>query len=81
LAAYERDDYVTAFREWLPLAEQGHLRAQALVGFLYFEGWGTSQSYVEAQKWYRRAAERGSYFAQYSLGFMYDEVMTVHNSG
>ena len=28
VAAYERGDYATAFREWLPLAEQGDAQAQ-----------------------------------------------------
>jgi TPR repeat protein/S1-C subfamily serine protease len=73
LAAFERDDYATAFREWLPLAKQGHVRAQALLGFLYFQGHGVLQDYGEAVKWYYRAAEQGSDFAQYSLGFIYDE--------
>ena len=31
LAAAERGDYETAYREFLPLAEQGHAQAQSLI--------------------------------------------------
>ena len=31
LAAPERGDYETAYREFLPLAEQGHAQAQSLI--------------------------------------------------
>ena len=30
-AAYQRGDYETAYREFLPLAEQGHAQAQSLI--------------------------------------------------
>ena len=30
-AAYQRGDYETAYREFLPLAEQGHPQAQSLI--------------------------------------------------
>ena len=31
VAAYKRGDYATAYREFLPLAEQGHAQAQSLI--------------------------------------------------
>jgi hypothetical protein len=31
-AAYDRGDYATAFREWLPLAQQGIAEAQFSLG-------------------------------------------------
>jgi TPR repeat protein len=36
--AYNRGDYGTAFRGWLPLAEQGDANAQLLLGILYDKG-------------------------------------------
>ena len=70
-AAYQRDDYATAFEEWLPIAEQGHAAAQKYLGTMYEFGQGVSQDYAEAVKWYRLAAEQGIAFAQYNLGGMY----------
>ena len=57
LAAAERGDYVTALREWRPLAEQGHAKAQFNLGVMYKKGMGVAQDYSQAAKWYRRAAE------------------------
>ncbi|HUL05704.1 MAG TPA: trypsin-like peptidase domain-containing protein [Candidatus Acidoferrum sp.] len=77
LAAYERGDYDTAFREFLPLAEHGDAHAQYNLGIMYDEGRGVRQDYSEAVKWYRSAAEyrsaveRGDAVAQFNLGFMY----------
>ncbi len=70
-AAYERGDYETALREWRPLAEQGHAKAQYNLGLMYANGRGVTQDYGEAVKWYRRAAEQGLATAQYNLGVMY----------
>jgi uncharacterized protein len=72
-AAFAREDYATAFRGWLPLAKQGHDRAQALVGFMYFKGWGVPQDCGKAVTWLRQAAEEGADFAQSTLGYMYNE--------
>jgi TPR repeat protein len=73
LTAYKDRDYSTAFREWLPLAEGGDVRAQNKLGLMYRNGWGVPQDDTEAVKWYRRAAEKGDASAQYSLGSMYEE--------
>ncbi len=73
VAAYERGDYATAFREMKPLAEQGNASAQYNLGFMYGNGEGVTQDYAEAVRWYRRAAEQGHAGAQTSLGVMYDK--------
>ena len=70
-AAYDRGDYVTALREWRPLAEQGDAKAQYNLGGMYANGQGVPQDYAEAVRWYRKAAEQGHDEAQYTLGFMY----------
>ena len=69
--AYERGDYVAALREWRPLAEQGHAKAQLKLGVMYSNGEGVTQDYIEAVKWYRLAAEQGEGGAQNNLGLMY----------
>ncbi|MBR2571640.1 MAG: sel1 repeat family protein, partial [Clostridia bacterium] len=38
----------------------------------YENGNGVSQSYAEAEKWYRKAAEQGNKWAQENLDRLYD---------
>jgi len=71
LAAYERGDYPTALRLFLPLAEQGNTVAQFNVGIMYDKGQGVAQDYREAENWYRLAAEKGYANAEYALGALY----------
>jgi len=71
--AYNRKDYKTAYKLWLPLAEQGDAKAQYNLGQMYYEGQGVPQDHKEAVKWYRLAAEQGFAKGQYNLGTMYDE--------
>ncbi|WP_082078839.1 tetratricopeptide repeat protein [Bradyrhizobium sp. LTSP849] len=72
LSAFQRQDYVTASRILIPLAERGNAAAQSHLGFLFETGRGVPQNYTEAAMWYRRAAEQGDSRAQYSLGLLYD---------
>ena len=69
--ALERDDYETAYKLFLPLAEQGNVDGQRNLGVLYYLGQGVPQDYKEAEKWWELAAEQGDGFAQYSLGLMH----------
>ena len=52
-------------------AQQGDVRAQAILGLMYKFGKGVTQDYKQAVKWYRKAAEQGDVDAQYNLGLMY----------
>jgi hypothetical protein len=72
VAAFNRQDYATASRVLIPLAERGNATAQAYLGFMFETGHGVPQNYTEAGMWYRRAAEQGETIAQYSLGLLYD---------
>ena len=69
--AFEREDYETAYKLILPLAEQGDAYAQFNLGLMYGNGLGVPQEYKEAEKWYRLSAEQGHPEAQYNLGQMY----------
>jgi len=71
VAAWNRGDYATALQLFLPLAEHGNIRAQALLGFSYANGLGVPQDDIEAAKWYQRAADRGDDIAQYNIGIMH----------
>ncbi|HEV2562354.1 MAG TPA: retroviral-like aspartic protease family protein [Rhizomicrobium sp.] len=71
-AAYQRHDYSSALKIWLPLARRGNADAEVDVAFLYEHGQGVPQDYAEAVLWYRKAAAKGDARAQRSIGFMYD---------
>ncbi|MEX2648578.1 MAG: peptidoglycan-binding protein [Alphaproteobacteria bacterium] len=57
--AYESRDYASAIRELEPLAEQGDVRAQELVGLMYRDGQGVPQDFVRAHQWLNLAAAVG----------------------
>ena len=59
-AAYARGDYATAFKLWLPLAEQGSARAQLNIGRMYERGEWVAQDQAMADEWYRRAAAQNA---------------------
>jgi TPR repeat protein len=69
--AYQRGDYETAAKEFLPLAENGDHRAMYALGSMYSAGHGVPQDYAEALKWFQRAAKYGRPDAEYKLGLMY----------
>ena len=69
--AYKRVDFKTAYKLFLPLAEQGNAIAQLNLGDMYLEGLGVPQDNKEAVKWTRLSAEQGDAEAQYNLGQMY----------
>ena len=71
LAAYNKKDYETALREWIPLAEQGHANAQYNLGAMYHKGEGVLQDYKTAAQLWKLAADQGHANAQNSLGAMY----------
>ncbi|MFZ7136482.1 tetratricopeptide repeat protein [Avibacterium avium] len=72
LEAANKNDFATAFKLWLPLAEQGNAVAQNSLGVMYEKGQGIKQDYAEAVKWYLQAAEQGNAVAQNNLGLLYD---------
>jgi uncharacterized protein len=72
VSAFNRADYLSASRVFIPLAEQGVPAAQSYLGFMFETGRGVPQNYTEAAMWFRRAAEQGDSLAQYSLGLLYD---------
>lgn len=73
IAAYQREDYATAYRESSKLAQQGDAIAQYILGLMYDAGQGVPRDYARAVKWYRAAAEQGHAGAQNNLGRMYDK--------
>ena len=72
-SAYARNDYVTAFHEWLAVGLNGHDEAQYSLGVLYSGGLGVPQDHVQAANWFRMAADRDLPAAQMKLGELYQE--------
>ena len=59
VAAYDRGDYATALKEFLPLAQQGDVKSQVNMGILYEKGQGVPQDLQEAFRWYYLGACAG----------------------
>jgi hypothetical protein len=75
--AYDRSDYGTALKVWMPLAEEGDQAAQTYVGEIYEKGLGVQPDYALAAVWYRKAAEQGNARAQINLGNLYERGLGV----
>lgn len=71
LAAYQKNDYDAALKEWQPLADGGSPDAQYNVALLYIDGKGVARNYEEAAKWFERAANQGHVESQHNLGALY----------
>lgn len=75
--AYKQDRYSEAVKWYRKAAEQGHVAAQYMIGYLYYEGLGVSKDYSESARWYWFAAHQGHARALCSLGYMYQEGLGV----
>ena len=64
-------NYAAAMEVWLPLAREGHVKAQYGVGSLHAEGQGTPLDMTEALVWWRLAAEQGDDRTQFNIAAMY----------
>jgi len=70
LAAYDRADYATAFKELVPLAEKGDATAQYKMGKMTSLGQGVPRDARSAAEWFHKAAEQGGAEAQAALGYL-----------
>lgn len=70
---FNRADYATALKVWLPKAQEGDLEAQTYVGEIYERGLGAQPDYVVAAMWYQRAADKNFSRAQINLGHLYEQ--------
>jgi hypothetical protein len=75
--AFDRANYATALKVWLPLAEGGDAAAQTYVGEIFEKGLGVPPDHQAAATWYRRAADRGYSRAAIDLGQLYEQGLGV----
>ncbi|MDO9177111.1 MAG: tetratricopeptide repeat protein [Agitococcus sp.] len=78
--AYDKKQYMQAFKIFLPLAESGNAEAQNRIGNMYLEGFGVEENYEQALKWCTKSAEQGYPNAWHNLGFMYSNGKGVAQS-
>jgi TPR repeat protein len=71
LQAYDAGDYLTALKEFLPLADDGDAESQYLLGTIFQDGYGIPQDFTEAAKWYSFAADQNHASAQLNLAALY----------
>ena len=57
--AYEKGDYIAAYKVFKPAAERGQADAQYNLGVLAARGLGTDKNFAESYKWFALAAARG----------------------
>lgn len=70
-------DYAEAARWLHKAAEQGEVRAQYKLGYMYLLGEGVTLDDATAVSWFRKAADQGDPPAQNMLGTMYDDGVGV----
>jgi len=78
--AWDRANYATALKVWMPAAEGGNAEAQTNVGEIFERGLGGEPNYEASLIWYRKAAEQGNARAQFNLGTMYEQGLGVPKS-
>ncbi|MCP5017924.1 MAG: hypothetical protein GY938_22020 [Ketobacter sp.] len=75
--AFDRADYATALKIWLPVAQSGDAEAQTYVGEIYEKGLGLKPDYQAASIWYEKAAKQNFSRAQINLGNLYEKGLGV----
>ncbi len=68
-------DYEEALLWLKRAAKAGHPRAQATLGFMYWEGWGVPVNNVKAYRWFMRAGKGGFPAAEQWMEKIEDEIM------
>lgn len=64
--AFQRGQYLTAFKLALPKAKKGDAASQTLIAEMYDKGYGVPKDLLKSTKWYALAAENGNLEAQFS---------------
>ncbi|PCJ12345.1 MAG: hypothetical protein COB04_17910 [Gammaproteobacteria bacterium] len=75
--AFDRANFATALKIWLPLAQGGDPAAQTYVGEIYEKGLGVPPDHFAAAEWYRRAAKQDHSRARINLGYLYEKGLGV----
>ncbi|BAW80556.1 Sel1 domain-containing protein repeat-containing protein [Candidatus Nitrosoglobus terrae] len=71
--AYRDQDYDVAFKEFMPLAEEGNMTAEYYVGLMYANGYGLPRDPTEAKRWFDKFSKQFGVDAEFNLGVMYHQ--------
>ena len=71
--AHYKGNHAKALELLPPIAEEGNVIAQGLLGRMYLRGEGVNQDYQQALKWCYLAGKQGNVNAQANLGLMYGQ--------
>lgn len=69
--AFRSGDYTTTIKELQPLAEQGDVISQYMLGDMSEKGLGMPADYAKAFRWYRLCADQEYAACQILLGYLY----------
>lgn len=75
--AYDRANFATSLKIWLPQAKEGDPDAQTYVGEIFEKGLGLQADPVVAAQWYQKAADQGHSRARINLGYLYESGLGV----
>ena len=69
--SFTEGDYENAYKTWLPLAEQGFVKAQSDLAYLYSKGLGVERDISKSNFWLESAAKSDDLQAKYNLAAHY----------
>lgn len=69
---FEAGKIYEAFKKYQELAEQGFVKSQEFLGWMYYEGCGIEKNDELAVRWLKTAFANGSISAAYRLGILYE---------
>ena len=72
-AAFDKEDYATAYKLYKPAANQGTAEAKYRVALMHKFGWGTDRDHAAAARLFRAAAEQSHAEAQSELAIYYKD--------
>lgn len=75
--SWDRANFATALKIWLPKAKEGDAQAQNYVGEIFEKGLGVPPDHGASFEWYSKAAEQGYSPAQINLGQLYEKGLGV----
>ncbi len=78
--AYDRANFSTSLKIWLPKAKAGDAEAQTFVGEIFEKGLGQLSDPQAAADWYLKAAGQGNTRAQINLGYLYESGLGVERN-
>jgi TPR repeat protein len=81
IAAFNSQDYTTAFSLLKPLANEGNAEAQCVIANMHHLGLGVERNILEAIKWYIKSSNQGYAIASNNLAGIYlsgDEGITAN---